>query len=80
MHTNLCVLIEISMEIGILNFWECDYLLVQRGVKFTLVKHTVEKNRISKPNFDCSINFFNCLNELISKYAANRFRFPTLNI
>ena len=36
--TNGCVLIEISMEIGMLNFWDVImYLLVQRCVKLTLV-------------------------------------------
>ena len=38
MHTSLCVLIEISMEISRdVKILECDYLLEQQCLKLTLV-------------------------------------------
>ena len=49
MHTNGCVLIEISMEIGMLNFWN-----VQWCVKLTLPIYQVELSITSShkiPNF-----------------------------
>ena len=39
MHTNCCVLIEISMETGMLKFWN-----VQRCVKLTLLKKEMSSN------------------------------------
>ena len=43
MHTHLSVLIEISMEIGMLNFWSVIIcLIVQQCVKLTLVSYSLQ--------------------------------------
>ena len=67
MHTHRCVLIEISMEIGMLNFWLG--LLVTALIKETYFKG----DRL--PSIDCSMN--DCKTKEIKVVTTNLFHDTT---
>ena len=70
MHTNWCVLIEISMDV---EFLECDYLLVQWCVKLTLTFEFLDPVNRTGFTVDYCASFLSTLFELVNFNILTKF-------